>query len=68
VLFGVEGLQVTDAQAGPDGTLAVWAVTDYPRRGVPGRIRRPVSPDRAHTRSGVLLVATGEKDAAEDGS
>jgi transposase len=30
VLFGVEGLQVTDAQAGPDGTLEVWAVTDYP--------------------------------------
>ena len=33
VLFGVEGLQPTDAQAGPDGTLEVWAVTDYrPRR------------------------------------
>jgi hypothetical protein len=30
VLFGVEGLQVTDAQAGPDGTVEVWAVTDYP--------------------------------------
>jgi len=30
VLFGVEGLQVTDAHAGPDGTLEVWAVTDYP--------------------------------------
>jgi transposase len=30
VLFGVEGLRVTDAQAGPDGTLEVWAVTDYP--------------------------------------
>ena len=30
VLFGVEGLQVTDVQAGPDGTLEVWAVTDYP--------------------------------------
>ena len=30
MLFGVEGLQVTDAQAGPDGTLEVWAVTDYP--------------------------------------
>jgi hypothetical protein len=30
VLFGVEGLQVTDAQVGPDGTLEVWAVTDYP--------------------------------------
>ena len=30
VLFGVEGLQVTDAQALPDGTLEVWAVTDYP--------------------------------------
>jgi transposase len=30
VLSGVEGLQVTDAQAGPDGTLEVWAVTDHP--------------------------------------
>ena len=30
VLFGVEGLQVTDVQVGPDGTLEVWAVTDYP--------------------------------------
>jgi transposase len=30
VLFGVEGLQVTDAQAGPDGTLEVWAVTGDP--------------------------------------
>ncbi len=30
MLFGVEGLQVTDAQAGPDGTLEVWAITDYP--------------------------------------
>ena len=30
MLFGVEGLQVTDAQALPDGTLEVWAVTDYP--------------------------------------
>ncbi len=30
MLFGVEGLQVTDAQAGPDGMLEVWAVTDYP--------------------------------------
>ena len=29
-LFGVEGLRVTDAQAGPDGALEVWAVTDYP--------------------------------------
>ena len=29
-LFGVEGLQVTDVQAGPDGVLEVWAVTDYP--------------------------------------
>ena len=30
VLFGVEGLQVTDAGAGADGTLEVWAVTDHP--------------------------------------
>ena len=30
MLFGVEGLQVIDAEPGPDGTLEVWAVTDYP--------------------------------------
>ena len=30
VLFGVEGLQVTDAQALPGGTLEVWAVTGDP--------------------------------------
>ena len=30
MLFGVEGLQVTDAESGPDGTLEVWAVTDHP--------------------------------------
>ena len=30
MLFGVEGLQVTDAQALPDGTLEVWAVTGHP--------------------------------------
>jgi transposase len=30
VLFGVDGLQVTDAGAGADGTLEVWAVTDHP--------------------------------------
>ena len=30
MLFGVEGLQVIDAGAGPDGTLMVWAVTDHP--------------------------------------
>ena len=29
-LFGVEGLQVTDVQAGPGGGMEVWAVTDYP--------------------------------------
>ena len=29
-LFGVEGLRVTDVQAGPGGVLEVWAVTDYP--------------------------------------
>jgi transposase len=29
-LFGVEGLQVTDVQAGPGGVLEVWAVTGYP--------------------------------------
>ncbi|MGE5134153.1 MAG: hypothetical protein ACM32E_14770 [Gemmatimonadota bacterium] len=30
MLFGVEGLQVIDAQAGPDGTVMVWVVTDHP--------------------------------------
>jgi len=30
VLFGVEGLQVTDAGPGPDGMLEVWAVTGHP--------------------------------------
>ena len=30
MLFGVEGLQVIDAQAGPDGTVTVWVVTDHP--------------------------------------
>ena len=30
MLFGVDGLQVTDAGAGADGTLEVWAVTDHP--------------------------------------
>jgi transposase len=29
-LFGMEGLRVTDVQAGPDGVLEVWAVTDHP--------------------------------------
>ena len=29
MLFGMEGLQVTDAESGPDGTLEVWAVTDH---------------------------------------
>jgi transposase len=29
-LFGVEGLQITDVQAGPGGALEVWAVTNYP--------------------------------------
>jgi transposase len=28
VLFGVEGLQVIDAEAGPDGVVTVWVVTD----------------------------------------
>ena len=30
VRFGVEGLQVTDADEAADGTVEVWAVTDYP--------------------------------------
>jgi len=29
-LFGMEGLRVTGVQAGPDGVLEVWAVTDDP--------------------------------------
>ena len=29
VLFGVEGLRVTGAEAGADGTLEIWAVTDH---------------------------------------
>jgi transposase len=29
VLFGMEGLRVTDAEPGPDGTVTVWAVTDH---------------------------------------
>jgi hypothetical protein len=29
-LSGMEGLRVTDVQAGPGGVLEVWAVTDYP--------------------------------------
>ena len=29
-LFGVEGLRVTGAQAGPGGALEVWEVTDWP--------------------------------------
>ena len=29
MLFGVEGLQVTDAESGPGGTVEVWAVTDH---------------------------------------
>jgi transposase len=30
VLFGVEGLRVVEADAGPDGSLTVWVVTDHP--------------------------------------
>ena len=30
MLFGMEGLQVTDADEGADGTVEVWAATDYP--------------------------------------
>ena len=33
MLFGVEGLQVITAESGPDGTVEVWAVTDYPAAG-----------------------------------
>ena len=29
MLFGVDGLQVIDAEAGPDGTTTVWVVTDH---------------------------------------
>ena len=28
-LFGVEGLQVIDAEAGPDGAVTVWVATDH---------------------------------------
>lgn len=28
-LFGVDGLQVTDVEAGPGGGIEVWAVTDW---------------------------------------
>jgi len=49
VLFGVEGLQVTDADEGADGTVEVWAVTDYPAaaacpgcRMVSGRVHETV--------------------------
>jgi transposase len=30
VLFGLDGLRVTDAEAGPDGAVTVWAVTEHP--------------------------------------
>ena len=30
VLFGVEGLRVTDAEREADGSLTVWVVTDHP--------------------------------------
>lgn len=30
MLFGVEGLRVTEAEREPDGTLTVWAVTGHP--------------------------------------
>jgi transposase len=33
-LFGVEGLLVTDVQAGPGGAVEVWAVTNYPAAAV----------------------------------
>ena len=30
MLFGMDGLRITDAEPGPDGTVTVWAVTDHP--------------------------------------
>ncbi len=30
VLFGMDGLRITDAEPGPDGTVTAWAVTDHP--------------------------------------
>lgn len=52
VLFGVEGLQVIDAQAGPDGTITVWVVTDHPAAACPdcvtvsaSRLSRPAAPE-----------------------
>jgi hypothetical protein len=52
VLFGVDGLRVTDVEAGPDGTVTVWAVTGDGQaarcpdcQAVPGRVH-----DRVLTR------------------
>jgi transposase len=45
-LSGVEGLRVTDAQAGPGGALEVWAVTDWP--GVAARPDCGALSDRPH--------------------
>jgi transposase len=45
-LFGLEGLQVTDVEPGPDGALAVWAVTDHP--GAAACPECGVVSDRAH--------------------
>lgn len=55
MLFGMEGLRVTDAEPGPDGTVTVWAVTDHP-----GAARCPdcgTASDREHER-----VVTCPKD------
>ena len=53
VLFGVEGLQVIDAEAGLDGTREVWAVTDHLAAGAcpdcvtvsASRLSRPAAPE-----------------------
>ena len=55
VLFGMDGLRITDAKPGPDGTVTVWAVTDHP-----GAAERPdcgTVSSRAHGQ-----VATWPKD------
>jgi transposase len=64
VLFGVEGLQVTGAEAGPGGTLVVWAVTDHlaaracPDCGtVSGRVHETVLARPRDVRRGSDLVA-----------
>jgi hypothetical protein len=40
VLFGVEGLEVIDAERGPDGSVTVWVITSDPGAAAcPGLVR-----------------------------